>query len=90
MELDSFVKLHEFVSVFHLPIPIIMKAAHFVISQYRYRYYISAQAVLWIGIVLIPIRIQFQFPRSILMPIQIRIRILPQVLHMLEDQKKFD
>ncbi len=41
--------------------------------------------MLWIGIgiVLMPTRISL----SVLMPIQIRIRVLPQVLHMLENKK---
>jgi hypothetical protein len=38
--------------------------------------------VLWIGIVLMPIRIRL----SIMKPIQIRIRILPQFIHKLENQ----
>jgi hypothetical protein len=44
-------------------------------------------AVLWTGIVLMPIRIWIRL--SILMPIQIRIWTLPQYLHMLEFQKCF-
>jgi hypothetical protein len=47
----------------------------------------SVKPVLWIGIVLMPVQILIRFRFSILMPIQIR--ILPQVLHMLENHVYF-
>jgi hypothetical protein len=47
-----------------------------------------AKVVLWIGIVLMPIGFGSVTMRlSILMPIQARIRVLPQFLHMLENQE---
>jgi hypothetical protein len=47
-----------------------------------------AKVVLWIGIVLMPIGFGSVTMRlSILMPIQARIQVLPQFLHMLENQE---